>query len=185
MNFRNEPYPPNIDEFITKSHLLANELSKKLNNKDCKKLCDFYSEVNKKVMCNYSLFKELEYCKSNEEPKGLYVFGENQSGVVIPVYVGISRSLYKRLKDHGWGKTHNTATLAHLIAKDLYPKNKWTFSSIRRESIQSHYDIEKAKKDIQNFNIVIYPVKNDYELYLYEVLLSGIWKTKWNSFRTH
>jgi hypothetical protein len=38
---------------------------------------------------------------------------------------------------------------------------------------------------LRNYKVALYPVLNDYELYFYEVALSGVFKTKWNSFRTH
>lgn len=42
-----------------------------------------------------------------------------------------------------------------------------------------------AKLLIRNFKVVLVNIENDYELYFLEVALAGIFKTKWNSFKTH
>ena len=49
-------------------------------------------------------------CKN--ELKGLYIMGQTSKNKVIPVYVGISRTIFRRIRQHGWGKNHNECTLA-------------------------------------------------------------------------
>ena len=46
-------------------------------------------------------------------------------------------------------------------------------------------DLERMKKEVRNLKVALYPVADDYLLYFYEVVLAGIYKAKWNSFRTH
>lgn len=48
------------------------------------------------------------------------MFGEQQCDMIIPVYVGISRNIYDRLRQHGWGRHHKAAKLAYLIATEKY-----------------------------------------------------------------
>jgi len=116
--------------------------------------------------------------KSNNEFKGLYFFGEKIGNEIIPVYVGISRTVYRRLRQHGWGKQHNECTHAYLMAnkKNKNEKN-------RAEFPDDLLEIERQK--ILSFNVFLYPVEQDYDLYFMEVALAGILKTKWNSFKTH
>ena len=107
----------------------------------------------------------------------MYVFGEEIDGKVTPVYVGISRTVYRRLRQHGFGKLHNESTLAYLMAKN---ENEELTRASSSNSI-----LEPKKEILRNFKVALYPVLNDYELYFYEVALAGILKTKWNTFRTH
>lgn len=45
--------------------------------------------------------------------------------------------------------------------------------------------MQEAKEEIQNYKVALYAVPKDFDLYFLEVTLAGIFKTKWNSFRTH
>ncbi len=121
----------------------------------------------------------------------MYVFGEKDENI-IPVYVGISRDIFKRLKQHGWGKTHNAATLAYLIADKEFRYNSnvrelgfSVVSKSQRKHIENEADVPKAKELVRRFKVAIYPIENDYELYFHEVAVAGILQSKWNSFRTH
>src|SRR5690606_15651002 len=118
--------------------------------------------------------------KSYNEFKGLYVFGKEVNNEIIPVYIGISRTVYRRLRQHGFGKLHNECTLAYLMAKH---EN----TEIERATIHENFQEElvKNKYKVSAFKVVLIPIKSDYELYFLEVSLAGILKTKWNSFRTH
>lgn len=56
--------------------------------------------------------------KDNNELTGLYVFGElNEKGTIDPIYVGISRTVFRRLYQHTWGKKHNETSFSYLKAK--------------------------------------------------------------------
>lgn len=113
--------------------------------------------------------------------KGLYIFGEEIDGRVIPVYVGISRSVYRRLRQHAWGKKHNECTLAYLKTRHRWKiEGKKTY----RATITDE-DMLPAKSIIQNYKVVLVAIQNDYDLNFLEVLLAGKFKAKWNSFRTH
>ncbi|RCW93627.1 GIY-YIG nuclease family protein [Winogradskyella arenosi] len=193
MNYREETYPGDLSLLLVKANKIARTILKKLNFNNCPSINDLFFELHKtcgvqpeySVIRNKKAFNELGYLpniksgkvKSNNEFKGLYVFGEEIKGKVTPVYVGISRTVYRRLRQHGFGKLHNESTLAYLMAKN--EKEELTRAS------SSNSILEPKREILRNFKVVLYPVLNDYELYFYEVALAGILKTKWNTFRTH
>lgn len=190
MNIWNEPYPKKIDDLIDKSIQYKELLFKKLNNEKCKTLLELYPKNQKGLISkDMALFNNLGYLpntfsnskfKKEAEIKGLYIFGEldKKSDQVIPRYVGISRTIFRRLKQHGWGKKHNEATLAALKAI-----TKGSHRGVR--NTMSEETIEEQQKIIRNYKVVILPETNDYDMYFMEVYLAGVLKTEWNSFRTH
>lgn len=190
--YNNESYPSELNKLLEQATLIAKILEGKLNDSECKTIAQLYHNTSGKTYRNVSVFNELGYIpnnykgrsespKNNNEYKGLYVLGEIVEDKVRPIYVGISRTIYRRLRQHGYGKRHNECTLAYLIArKDQKMKGKL----INRSTIED-FDLFKAREKVQQLKVVLYPVNNDYELYFLEVALAGIFKTKWNSFRTH
>jgi predicted GIY-YIG superfamily endonuclease len=186
-----ESYPEDLQKLLNYAEDLSISILKKLNHPEAKKVCDFYTVTNEKIIRNKALFNELEYIpneilsssKSTQpnEFKGLYIFREEQNGKIIPVYVGISRSIFRRLKQHAWGKLHNECTLAYLKTRHQWEING---KKTERATITSE-DMLPAKNLIQNYKVVLIPITNDYDLYFLEVVLAGKFKTKWNSFRTH
>ena len=189
MNNWNQEYPKSIRELVENNLSTAIELEKKLNDGNCPRLCELYIN-DKKVKRQSHKFYDLGYVpnvigskknKSNNEFKGLYVFGEEQNNKVTPVYVGISRTVYRRLRQHGWGAMHNQCTLAYLIAINKLHNNKY-------KGLRTDIDKEKlefGKNIVRNYKVAMIHVPEDFNLYFLEVTLAGYWKTKWNSFRTH
>lgn len=193
MIHKRQKYPGDLNELLVQANNIADCIFDKLQKNDCPTINDLYIKVKRTyangcrhiISRNKELFNAQGYdpniqaanSKSLNEFKGLYVFGELGSHSIHPVYVGISRSVYRRLKQHGYGTLHNECTLAYLLASD---KDK----SITR-STSDHIILKPQKEIVRNFKVALYPVDNDYELYFYEVVLAGIFKTKWNSFRTH
>ena len=196
MNYNKESYPPDLQGLLSKANNLAAKVIEKLNKSNCPVLGHLYMELHKTCGARpeYSIrrekkaFDDLGYeaniksgkSKSLNEFKGLYVFGEETANIVVPVYVGISRTVYRRLRQHGYGKLHNQCSLAYLMAKD---NNK----NIERATIHKEFEEEllSQKEQVKSFKVALFPIKSDYELYFIEVALAGILKTKWNSFRTH
>ena len=194
MNYNKEAYPTDLKNLLIEANSIASEITQKLNDKDCPRLCDLYMEMHKTCGANpeYSVirdknsFEELGYIpniksgksKSQNEFKGLYVFGEEVDGAIIPIYVGISRTVYRRLRQHGWGKKHNECSLAYLKAR--FDDNELT-----RKNVDDKLHLRSKKKIIRSCKVVLIPEAEDYNLYFLEVAIAGILKTKWNSFRTH
>ena len=108
-----------------------------------------------------------------KEPfQGMYVFSENGK----PVYVGISRNVFSRIKQYFYGNTHFSASLAYFIEK------KATNHSEDRGKLIFFHRQEMMR---DNFRINIIPITCDYELYWMEVTLAGMLGTMHNEFRTH
>lgn len=188
MEYCKEKYPENLSDLLHSADEMSNLIMKQLNSINCKKVGDLYDIVNGKITRNKKQFDELGYsanepnnAENPNEFKGLYIFGEEKEGIVIPVYIGISRTVFRRLRQHAWGKKHNECTLAYLKTRE-----KWLSEGkkIGRATI-SNEDMLPAKSIIQNYKVVLWPVPHDYDLYFLEVVLAGKFKTKWNSFRTH
>lgn len=113
--------------------------------------------------------------KHNEPFQGMYVFSKGK----IPVYLGISRNVFSRLKQHFYGKTHFAASLAYRLAALKTEENK--DKKLRSEI---DFSIEQACMR-KNFRIQVIPISCDYELYWLEVTLAGLLGTRHNEFRTH
>ncbi len=192
MNKWNESYPENLHDLLCHADKLAIDILEKLNSDKCKRIQELYFLSNNKIKRDVAKFNELgytpnSYLKSNRkrtednEFKGLYIFGEEVNGKIIPVYIGISRTIFRRLKQHAWGKKHNECSLAYLKTRE---KGISENIKIGRSTVTNE-DMLPAKEIIQNYKVVLVPEKNDYDLYFLEVALAGIFSTKWNSFRTH
>lgn len=191
MNQFKEKYPENIQDLLSHADALSTLITEKLNDSNCKTIADLYDEVNGKVTRNKKRFNELGYTanevsaanKNNQfdEFKGLYIFGEETAGKIVPVYIGISRTVFRRLRQHGWGKNHNQCTLAYLKTKESWKAENRPITAETR--LDEH--MMPAKTKIQRYKVVLVPVAHDYDLYFLEVVLAGKFRTKWNSFRTH
>jgi len=188
MNYWNQPYPSSMEELIYKCEVSLELILNSLRNENCKTLWEFYKvAANGEVNCQRNVFDELGYLpnakrnakvKTNNELKGLYVFGETIDEKAVPRYVGISGTIYRRLKQHGWGKLHNEATLAYLKAA-----SKSNYVGERKDLLYD--ELRQQQEIIRQYKVVILPELLDFDLYFMEVYLSGKFKTLWNSFKTH
>ncbi len=189
MNLWKEPYPGDLGALIAKCDHLLPLLEKHLAQVDCPKVKDLYANKGTawhliesewcRAVCDTGIDQGAITAAKGEERKGLYVFRDAESGAASPLYLGISRNVKKRLRQHAWGGKHNTATLAYLMAKTK-EKPAWK----RRDEIPS-YLLKDRQEYIENLQVAILLEPNDYDLYFMEVYFAGKWKTPWNSFRTH
>lgn len=184
MNYNKEKFPDDFNQLIQKCENTISIIEERFANKDCIVVKDLYIE-NKSVRQKDFLDKlQVTYntkpdAKIKNELQGLYIFGEfNGDGKIIPIYIGISRTVFRRLRQHTWGNKHNEATFAYLKAKTRLGHNK------KREKIDIH-ELKLEQDDIKNYQVIVIPEQNDYDMYFMEVYLSGRLKTKWNSFKTH
>ena len=191
MNYNEEPYPEDVSLLLKKADAIAGNIKMRLNDDECPKLKELFYPKNDKNYRDKKPFEKLDYIpnidsktgetsSNDNEFKGLYVFGEEVNHKIIPVYIGISRTVYRRLRQHGFGKRHNECSLAYLMAKH---EN----SNIERANIHKKFEKEliRKKEIVKSFKVALFPIEKDYELYFLEVALAAILKTKWNSFRTH
>ncbi len=116
-----------------------------------------------------------------DEFKGLYVFGEKIEDRILPVYLGISRTVNRRLRQHGFGKKHNECTLAYILANHANFESKFNLG--RAQLPTDLLSIEREK--VRNCKVALYSVESNYELYFHEVAIAGLLKTKFNKFKTH
>lgn len=189
-NYWREPYPLSLAELTVKCDKAIDKIHEILSNTNCAVLDNFYSvnNSNQHIERQVSVFEAQGYypnaklspiVKTNNELKGLYVFAETPPDKTIsPCYVGISGTIFRRLKQHGWYKLHNEATLAYLKAS-----SKTEYKGERKDL--EYPKIEEQQKIIRQYKVAIIPEVNDYDLYFMEVYIAGKLKTLWNSFKTH
>lgn len=186
MNYNKEPFPADITLLIQKCNAVILKIQESFSSPECLIVKDLYKSdkghkqkdfIQKlKVACNNSLNNNS---KKENEVKGLYVFGElNKIGKVEAIYVGISRTVFRRLYQHTWGKKHNETSFSYLKAKHYSGYvGKREFLSIEL--------LKEQQEKIKNYRLIVIPELNDYDLYFMEVYIAGKLKTKWNSFKTH
>ena len=102
-----------------------------------------------------------------------------------PIYVGISRSVLNRLRQHMLGTDHFSASLAYAMAK----KQHGTFLGTR-EAAMSDTDFgtefKASQEYLRTLLVAAVAIENPLELYVFEAYAAMTLKTsEWNTFRTH
>jgi hypothetical protein len=111
---------------------------------------------------------------------GCYVLIENGK----PIYVGISRSVLARLRQHFIGKTHFDASLVYAIAQRRLPTRG------KRSAVMNTPDFKKvfasAQSYLRSVHVSFVQIENPLELYLFEAFAAiELGTHEWNTFRTH
>lgn len=119
--------------------------------------------------------------KAQNEIQGLYIFYEDD----VPVYVGISRKLIRRLRNHFLGKSHFEASLVYLMARHDYDNNIAFYKGTRANFPFDNYRPKLQQKMQEHWTISIIPELNHHKLYYLEFAIACELKTKWNAFMTH
>jgi predicted GIY-YIG superfamily endonuclease len=101
-----------------------------------------------------------------------------------PVYVGISRKVFSRLRQHVRGKTHFDATLAYRMA------TRRTGHTMRRSAAMEDAafleQFAKAKSDIGRMKVAFIEIEDPLERHMFEAYAAQELGTgEWNSFETH
>lgn len=101
-----------------------------------------------------------------------------------PVYVGISRKVFTRLRQHVLADTHNSATLAYRMAA------KWTGHSMRRSEAMSDPDFkrefDRARDMIRRLDVAYIEIDNPLVLHVFEAYAAlELGTGEWNTFETH
>lgn len=197
-NFKTEIFPTknfkNEGEYIASLIEIIDFIEADIENRSytLKQLKDFYKDENEKRYTKQAFFiKEFgelnaspDKTGKNKKYEGIYIFIDKDK----PVYVGISRNIISRLRNHGWGITSVTSSFAYLMAKTANSELNKDKYKANEEEIR-----EKYLKKVQNLKLYVYPFNGKgnnetaeyYSLQLLEVLLSVRLKTKWNTFKTH
>jgi hypothetical protein len=111
---------------------------------------------------------------------GCYVLLED----VKPVYVGISRRVLARLRQHFRGKTHFDASLAYAIAKKERPTAGARTQVMGDEQFKQAFD--GAQEYLRGLHVAFVEIDNPVELHVFEAYAAmTLGTSKWNTFRTH
>jgi len=100
-----------------------------------------------------------------------------------PFYVGISRGVVGRLRQHGRGKTEFEATLAYRMACEK-SRHKMTRSEAMKDS-KFRKKFQEAQGLLNGSKVAFIEIENSLELDLFEAYCAIELNTsKWNTFRT-
>ena len=161
-----------------------------------------FSELSLNVLPGY--FEELQ--RAMEKPWRLRLFAEDGVGVagigkrvghktdfagcyVIidgrkPIYVGISRKVIARLRQHVTGTSHFTASLAYRMASKALPHESKRSDAMADAAF--HAAFCKAQANLKRMSCAFLKVPNALERHLFEVLCAMELGTgEWNTFETH
>ncbi len=101
-----------------------------------------------------------------------------------PAYVGISRGVFKRLRNHVLGDSHNTATLAYRMAAEERPFEGSRSDAMADPVFRAVFEAKRAY--VRSMRVAAVEIENPVELYVFEVFAALELRTKtWNTFRTH
>jgi len=111
---------------------------------------------------------------------GCYVFLRG----ALPIYVGISRGVLARIRQHLRGRSHFDASLAYLMAQDKQPTPGKRSDAMKHPRFQRAF--RAAQRDLRRLNVAAVVIENPLELHLFEPYAAMKLNTsKWNTFRTH
>ena len=111
---------------------------------------------------------------------GCYVLVDNGK----PIYVGISKKVVDRLRQHVLGTTHHAASLAYRIAKKNAPHALTRKGAMAEKAFQSEF--LNARNYIRGLDVAFVAVDNALVLYLFEAFAAMELDTcDWNTFETH
>ena len=101
-----------------------------------------------------------------------------------PIYVGISRGVLARLRQHFTGKTHSDASLAYSIAQRRSHTPGQRSKAMNQPTFQREFD--EAQLYLRSLQVAFIEIQNPLELYVFEVYAAIELDThQWNTFRTH
>jgi len=101
-----------------------------------------------------------------------------------PFYVGISRRVVARLRQHGSGTTHSDASLAYSMAREKVTHKVTRTAAMKNPPFKQAF--EEAKQLLNSCSVAFIEIENPLELYLFEAYCAMELDTcKWNTFRTH
>lgn len=105
-----------------------------------------------------------------------------------PVYVGISRKVFTRLKQHVGKGDHLTATLAYRMANHECPHGTFAATAMADPVFRALFDNKRAH--LLELDVAIVEIENPLELYVFEAycaleLNTSFCNGGWNTFITH
>ena len=122
----------------------------------------------------------LKVFERTKDFPGCYVFLHDSK----PVYVGISRTVVKRLTQHLNHVSHYSASLVYRTASKEYPHELKRDQAMKDGKFYAAFLTAQLKLNTMSFAFV--EITNDLELYLFEAYAAMEFDTStWNTFRTH
>jgi len=113
---------------------------------------------------------------------GLYIFYNK----TLPVYVGISGTIIRRLKYHLFGLKENESSLVYLIANEKYQfKYGIEHNGQRKDFPFDEFRLQIQSEIISKWSFKYFPIENGYQLSFSEIYVACALKTRWNTFKTH
>lgn len=111
---------------------------------------------------------------------GCYVLSEPSK----PIYVGISRGVLERVRQHMLGGTHFDATLSYAMAKRRCPTKGHRSVVMKDEGFRSVFF--EAQVYLQSLSVSAIQIENPVELHIFEAFAAmALGTSEWNTFRTH
>lgn len=99
-------------------------------------------------------------------------------------YVGISRTVVQRLRQHVTGKTHYDASLVYQMATGKTAHEMTRADAMQDAAFRVAFD--EAKALLRDCSVAFIEIDNPLELYLFEAYCAMELDTcEWNTFRTH
>jgi hypothetical protein len=122
----------------------------------------------------------LSELRRNADFSGCYVLVREGK----PFYVGISRAVVQRLRQHVTGKTHFDASLAYRMATEKTGHKMKRSDAMKDAAFRTAFDHARAL--LQDCSVAFIGIDNPLELYLFEAYCAMELDTyEWNTFRTH
>ncbi|WP_375517823.1 GIY-YIG nuclease family protein [Leptospira wolffii] len=177
------------EEEIPKFEDIVKSAEAKIKKVDMVKYCfyDLYKKIGNEYIKDLSKLDSkitLDH-KSEKDFKGLYILFDES----VVQYVGISKNVLLRIKQHFLSNSHYSASLVYLMAlKD------------HEQSVGGKYKYKGLRKDLPNFKkyrsdqqeimrnqwrISFIPEEDSFHLHVLEAYAACELKAKWNSFQTH
>ena len=101
-----------------------------------------------------------------------------------PFYVGISRTVDQRLRQHVTGNTHFDASLAYLMATAKTGHDMSRSNAMKDTAFRMAF--AKARALLRDCRVAFIEIENPLDLYLFEAYCAMELDTcEWNTFRTH
>jgi len=111
---------------------------------------------------------------------GSYVLLEAGS----PLYVGISRTVLSRVRQHLTGATHYDASLPYLMAQRRVPKSGIRDEVMKNDDFRAAFEAEQRR--LRTCRVAMVQIDNAVERHIFEVYAAiELGTGEWNSFDTH
>jgi hypothetical protein len=122
----------------------------------------------------------LSQLRRRQDFSGCYVLVRDGT----PFYVGISRTVVQRLRQHVTGTTHFDASLAYRMATDKTGHEMKRAEAMKDAAFRTAF--AEAQALLRDCSVAFVEIENPLELYLFEAYCAMELDTcAWNTFRTH